>query len=106
MQDEVVLAEAGGTIAAIFTHLYEHDDRGGRSHAVTATTDNLGELNNKVSSIDTYAKDVVLYDKANKLGCSLFVQRQKYIAELNDHDFCGVFTGDWNDKTSSVGVVN
>jgi hypothetical protein len=48
----------------------------------------------------------VLYDKANKLGCSLFVQRQKYIAELNDHDFCGVFTGDWNDKTSSVGVVN
>ena len=88
-----------------FATLYRNDDRGGGSKDITGSLNGLGDFNDKASSVDTFGRDIVLYEHANHLGCSLFVQRQKYIAELDDHDFCGLFTGNWNDKASSVSVV-
>jgi hypothetical protein len=92
------------TITTVYASLYEHNDRGGTTLDVTASGD-LGNFNDKTSSIDTYTNDVVLYEHTGRKGCSLFVQRQKYIAALTGHDFCGLFTGNWNDKTSSVGIT-
>ena len=92
------------TITTLYAQLYEHNDRGGQTFDVTTGGD-LGNFNDKASSVDTYTNDVVLYEHTGRKGCSLFVQRQKYISALTAHDFCGLFTGNWNDKTSSVGIT-
>lgn len=99
------LVSADVSITVTYAVLYEHDNRGGQSLSVSGSLNSLGSFNNKASSIDTFTNDVVLYRNTGRTGCSLFVQRQKFIEELNDHDFCGLFTGDWNDRAQSIGVT-
>lgn len=100
-------AEPAPGLAATYATLYRNTNRGGQVVNITGHAYNLGDqsFNDAASSVDTFSRDIVLYEHANHLGCSLFVQRQKYISSLGGHDFCGVFTGSWNDKTSSVAVA-
>jgi hypothetical protein len=82
-----------------------NSDGGGGCLRSDKTIENLAEhnFNNVISYVNTRERAIILYDGFNRGGCSLFVQRQKTI-DLDEHDFCGVLTGDWNDKTSSISI--
>jgi hypothetical protein len=89
-----------------YAALWVNADYSGERKPVTASISNLGNFNDRVTSVKTYRRDIVLYQHAGHEGCSLFIQRQKSIEHLTDHDFCGVFTGTWNNQASSVSVVH
>jgi hypothetical protein len=63
----------------------------------------LGTYNDRITSVYTRDKAITLYEHAVRRGCSLYVEPHQAIDNLSTFDFCGAFTGSWNDKTSSIG---
>jgi hypothetical protein len=80
-------------------------DGGTPCRTYSTSVDNVGsDFNDKITSVYTRDRAIILYEHAGRTGCSLFVQAHKAIGNLSNHDFCGLFTGSWNDKTSSIGL--
>jgi hypothetical protein len=60
--------------------------------------------NDEITSVYTRDRAIILYEHVGRAGCTLYVQAHKEIDHLAGHDFCGAFEGDWNNKTSSIGL--
>lgn len=109
---EGALVSAEAEVAAdppLRAKLWEHHSRSedGRIQEVRMSrTLETVYMNDRTSSMRTFAKDVVVYDRADRTGCSLFVQRRKIINHMGLHTFCGNPLKGWNDRISAITVVN
>jgi hypothetical protein len=77
----------------------------GGCQVFTDSVDTLGAYDNAITSVYTRDRAITLYDLSHpRRGCTLYVQTHKAIGHLAGHDFCGLSTGDWNNKTSAIGL--
>jgi hypothetical protein len=96
------------TLATTYAILYENIGYTGQEVHISGDAYNLAEQNfdNKASSVHVWAKPIILYQLPNMAGCDLYIQKYKDISDLRDHTLCGRWPSNWNDRASSVKVVN
>jgi len=107
IREAYIQPSGGPSISVHYATLWASASRGGSQVIITGNAYNLNDqgFDNVATSVETFSRGVVLYEYTYHQGCSLYVQSYKYISHLANHDFCGAFTGDWNNKTSSVAAV-